>query len=155
VRMLLLVVALVLSGLSHAFAQLSGQMITCWYNANGEATGSDSAQIPATLGLTERTKIRSDNHYFSFNIWTSDGTRCPPKIMPAATKFCSPGVLYSPTTPVPFTGTIDDCVKLSVFVGGSSTQLGCLFGTGQSKFSLGQLAPTPFKPSPPDQNCGW
>ena len=151
-----MVAALVLSGLSHASAQGTSQMITCWYNANGAATGWVSAQMPATLGLTQTTTTPGYN-YFGYNIWAPDGTSCPSTMVPGATKICSAyaGGSWRALTPVPFTWTVDDCVALNTPIGGDTTQLGCFFQTGASKFSWGQAAATPNKPTAPNPNCGW
>jgi hypothetical protein len=155
VRTLLMVVALAVSGLSHASAQISDQMITCWYDANGDKTGTDGANMPGTLGLKQTTKVPG-NYYFGYNIWAPDGTSCPRKMTPAATKVCSSqtanGWIYY--NPVPFTWTIDDCVAFAPG-GANVTQLVCIFETGQSTFSRGPAATAPNKPTPPNPNCGW
>jgi hypothetical protein len=73
-----------------------------------------------------------------------------------ATKVCSPIApnIWRSLTPIPRTWSVDDCVAFGATIGTNTTQLGCLFETGQ-KFSWGQVATSPNKPAVPNLNCGW
>lgn len=134
------------------------QAITCWYDASGAKKSSDSAQDNAVFGL-QKTAGFGDQTY-AYTIMADDGTGCPAKIVPGATKICSPFApnVWRDVTPVPRTFTVADCMAFGPPIGAVHTQLGCLWDSPQpdgKRFSLGTMSRNPAKPGLPEPNCGW